>query len=724
MMKQLNKFFLGILACLMLAIGCKPIDALDTTGVLSGRVTESGTNTPLANAIVSITGQTYTTGADGTYLFSDLPEDEYSVQVSLSGYKTEKKQYSVRAGKETKADFSLEPIYSGVQVSTQSLDFGTTLDVLTFEIIKPDRSTSIEWEIVGQANANWIGFSEVSGKLKAPRATITVYLNRNELTEDKVYTTEIIVKTKNGGATRIRVSAQKKGAILSADPTSLDFGSAESEKTLLIKNLAEEGTINFKAKGTESWITLENGEATISNTDVATIKVRVSRLNLSAGAYNGSIIISSNRNTVTVPVSMQVLGKQRPEVGNMQSSEIRHTSFNVSAYIASVGSAAVTSYGFCWSKDKTQPTTADNKNNLGGSSVAKSFNSTITGLLPKTTYYVRAYAINEEGVSYSDPLQIETLAPPTYPVVRTLAPVKVQYNMATIKGSIDDLGDGYVTSYGFCYSTSNPNPTLSDKSMSIGSTTNQGEFEGDITELKEKTKYFVRAYATNSLGTAYGGSIEITTPVAPPLLVGGLLAYYTFDNQNCDDALGEEDHHGIIQGQGNDMSFVKDTPTSSGYALKGSDGGKWYKILRAPDKNQGEVTFSLWIKTKDTNSRWFYCIGEKENLGVNGGNRGIRFVEGKAMVLRYYRWYGFSTELHTILLDGRWHHLVITLKSGQNTLYVDGRYIETGDLSWDSSFYSANNATLGSFNGLIDNLRIYNRVLTQDEVKELYRAKQ
>lgn len=725
-MKHLNNLFWGICTGLMImTIGCKPKDVLETTGTLSGRVTEAGTDTPMANALVTLTGQSYTTGPDGTYLFSDLPEDEYSIEVSLAGYKTEKKQYTVRAGKETKADFSLQPVYSAVQVSTQSLDFGTTLDILTFEIIKPESASSVEWEVAKQANTNWLTFSEVSGRLRTPRVTITVFLNRNELTDEKVYTTEIIVKTKNGGATRIRVSAQKKGAIMSADPTSLDFGTSESEKTLLIKNPAEEGTINFKAKGTESWLSLENAEGTISDTDVATVKVRISRFNLSAGAYNGTIIISSNRNTVTVPINMQVLGKQRPEAGNIQSAEIKHTSFSVSAYISSVGSSAVTSYGFCWSKDNTQPTTADNKNNLGGTSVPKSFNSTITGLLPKTTYYVRAYAINEEGVSYSAPLQVVTLTPPTYPVVRTLSPVKVQHNMATIKASIDDLGDGYVTSYGFCYSTTNPNPTPSDQSMSIGSTTNQGEFEGDIIGLNEKTKYFVRAYATNSLGTAYGGSIEIMTPTAPPLLVAGLLAYYTFDSQNCNDALGEEDFHGIVQGQGNEMSFVKDTPTNDGYALKGSDGGKWYKILRAPDKNQTEITYSIWIKTKDTNARWFYALGEyKYNSEYYSSFRGLGFNNGYALCGWDNGPYAFSTQLHTLLLDGGWHHLAMTLKSGENIVYIDGRYIETGKGWWYSKLYNHAIARLGAYNGIMDNLRIYNRILTQDEIRQIYRAKQ
>lgn len=205
--------------------------------------------------------------------------------------------------------------------------------------------------------------------------------------------------------------------------------------------------------------------------------------------------------------------------------------------------------------------------------------------------------------------------------------------------------------------------------------------------------------------------------------MSGLLAYYTFDDQNCNDALNEEDFHGIVQGKGNEMSFVRDTPTASGYALKGSNGGKWYKILRAPEKNQTVITYSCWIKTKATNSIWYGT--EKSNasslngccLGIGNGYVQVFYHIGSSFNNRY-----FSTDVSSILADGKWHHLTVVLKGGNNLLYIDGRYYETGSSYWDHSdhIYSY----LGNGDGIMDNLRIYNRALTHDEVKELYRAKQ
>ena len=720
---KIREYPLLLLSCLLTIAGCDEPVILETTGTLSGKVTEAGTRTPLENALVSITGKSFSTGADGVFTFTNLPEGDYTVEVSMPGYTSEKKQYSVTAGKETIADFTLYPEYAEVEVSTSSLDFGTTLDKLTFEISKPERSAKIEWYIEKQSDANWLSFSETSGTMTTAKTTITVYLLRSELTEDKVYTTSLIIKVKNGGSATIQVSAQRKSPQLAADPASLDFGSNESEKTIILNNATQEGVLNFKASPTESWISVDNPEGTISNTGVYAMKVKVNRVNLSAGGYNGSLIISSNRNTLTIPVNMQVLGKQRPEVGSLQSSEIKHSSFNVSAFISSVGSAAVTAYGFCWSNTNTQPTTADNKNNLGGTTVAKSFNSTITGVLPNTLYFVRAYATNEEGVAYSEVLQVQTLPTPTYPVVRTLGSINVGHDSAKLKGAVDDLGDGYVTSYGFCFSTDHPSPSILDNSCSLGSTATKGEFEGIITGLKPKTHYFVRAFATNSVGTAYGGAIEITTTGEPPVVMSGLLAYYTFDDQNCNDYLGEVNYHGVIQGSGNDLAFVEDTPIGEGYALKGSIDGKCYQFLVAPDYNQATVTYSLWIKTKATSSPYIYQQYYSDSYA-----RGIWLHEGQVWIAVYTgtsKWYHYNVGLETLLMDGNWHHLVEVWKSGANAFYIDGRFISSMDQQWKySEIYKGKVSYLGKFDGLMDSFRIYNRALSEGEISEIFHAKQ
>lgn len=72
---------------------------------------------------------------------------------------------------------------------------------------------------------------------------------------------------------------------------------------------------------------------------------------------------------------------------------------------------------------------------------------------------------------------------------------------AVCSGEVTDTGGAEVTSRGICWSE-NQNPTISDYCKKEGGGT--GVFTSIITELVKGTRYYVRAYATNEAGTAYG----------------------------------------------------------------------------------------------------------------------------------------------------------------------------------------------------------------------------
>ncbi len=95
--------------------------------------------------------------------------------------------------------------------------------------------------------------------------------------------------------TNLDFSLEKATAKLKISPTSLDFGDVESEKTLLISNVTQIGTIIYKAKAIESWIKIIDGKGTIAKSETGIVKVSVSRINLSAGKYNGTVVVKSNQ---------------------------------------------------------------------------------------------------------------------------------------------------------------------------------------------------------------------------------------------------------------------------------------------------------------------------------------------------------------------------------------------------------------------------------------------
>jgi len=94
---------------------------------------------------------------------------------------------------------------------------------------------------------------------------------------------------------------------------------------------------------------------------------------------------------------------------------------------------------------------------------------------------------------------------------------------ATSGGNISDDGGTAVTQRGVVWSTST-NPTTANNSTNNGSGT--GSFTSNLTGLTANTTYFVRAYATNSAGTAYGNQLSFNTTGGTGV-ISSLLCYYS-----------------------------------------------------------------------------------------------------------------------------------------------------------------------------------------------------
>ena len=73
--------------------------------------------------------------------------------------------------------------------------------------------------------------------------------------------------------------------------------------------------------------------------------------------------------------------------------------------ISSDGKSTITSKGICWST--SQNPTVSNSTTINGSGISD-FTSNLTGLFPGTTYYVRAYAVNKDGIGYGQQVSFTT----------------------------------------------------------------------------------------------------------------------------------------------------------------------------------------------------------------------------------------------------------------------------------------------------------------------------
>ncbi|RKY90403.1 MAG: hypothetical protein DRQ01_09235 [Ignavibacteriae bacterium] len=134
------------------------------------------------------------------------------------------------------------------------------------------------------------------------------------------------------------------------------------------------------------------------------------------------------------------------------------------------------------------------------------YTSKLTGLTRNTTYYVRAYASNSIGTVYGDQDNFTTNA--LLPTVSTSSISDITDSSAVSGGNITDDGGAEISALGVCWSTS-PNPILSNKKTSEQGGT--GSFSSTLSGLSCGTKYYIRAYATNSVGTVYGTQMSFST---------------------------------------------------------------------------------------------------------------------------------------------------------------------------------------------------------------------
>lgn len=228
--------------------------------------------------------------------------------------------------------------------------------------------------------------------------------------------------------------------------------------------------------------------------------------------YGKSVTVTTNTSTV-------------PVVSSIMPTDSTDTSVQVEARILSRGETALTEKGFCWSSESEVPTTANLKKAVEGD--ADTFSAIISALKPETTYYIRAYAVNGQGVGYGDVFKF-TAKKVDIPMLTTLR-VSTSDVFATVFAQVTN--GVLISHHGFEWTVDKENflpDKLGDKTSNVDVHLNatydeaDGTFNGDIEELEPNTTYYVRAFAfsreDNVLGL--GNIIEFKTKEGVPEVLG------------------------------------------------------------------------------------------------------------------------------------------------------------------------------------------------------------
>ncbi len=262
-----------------------------------------------------------------------------------------------------------------------------------------------------------------------------------------------------------------------------------------------------------------------------------------------------------------------PTLTTTEVSGITETTALSGGNISADGGSEVTARGACWSTAPS-PTTAGPKTTDGSGTGL--FTSYMTGLTLNTRYYVRAYATNENGTNYGPELIFKTAG--VLPTVTTSTPAGIAAGSAILGGNVTDQGSAAVTDRGVCLSTSS-NPTIADYKVPTG--TGTGSFSSADARLMPNTAYYVRAYATNSVGTSYGQNQQFTT----------LDAFY------------ESFEDGFPGGTTGAWSIVSEDPAEGFYSLWTAQKDAEAYFTRTLS-NPGQVTY--WAKNGAFGSVSFY----------------------------------------------------------------------------------------------------------------------
>ena len=219
----------------------------------------------------------------------------------------------------------------------------------------------------------------------------------------------------------------------------------------------------------------------------------------SAYASSGITLAQGEVKSFTTPAS------NAPIFAEISLLEKNEFGCKVSASFVDEGGSAISLSGFCWTKrgegEPTTDSTVQNAHVEGGS-----ISATITGLEPGSEYQLRAYAVNSDGVGYSEILVVRTNEA-TLPVLSSIIEKESHDFSVTVEAGITDAGSYEVTQAGFCWSTTNPTPTIEDEKKELeGSTLTM-----TLDELEPSTTYYIRAYATNEAGTSYSEVFAFTT---------------------------------------------------------------------------------------------------------------------------------------------------------------------------------------------------------------------
>lgn len=511
----MKKLLLLCIGFFLLTACSEDVNIPTTPGSLVGIVADNTTGEPVPTVRLELTpgGISTVTGSDGGFSFNNLEAGDYTISLSKNGYKSVSNDVTVNSGAPSEVHLLIERIPAVITIDREVIDFGEndSMNTLSFNMVN-NNYVDLDYTII--ENCGWIeSVDPQTGTLPYGKtATVVVKIDRTALLSG-VNETVIVVSTSDGSSElKVKATGIERGK---ATLNTLEATNIRTTSACLNAEIISSGYPVYTERGfvynDNPMPNHENAIAVIPAmiTDETEFSMDVDGLELGKTYYVRSYAIneigiaySSNQIKFTTTTTMAQV-----TIADIISNTNNMT---ISLYgkVTDKGDPEYTECGFLYSDTQTVPTFADTKL-VATSDTYGNFEIHNIGPLPwDTDYYVRAYVTNAAGTAYSEVITV-SINSQLPSVLITDKYINFDNLTAKIECTIDNIGLPSYTECGIVYSKDNTTPTIND-TIVTATADNRHCFDVQLSEcFTYDTKYYLCAYATNMMGTAYSDTETI-----------------------------------------------------------------------------------------------------------------------------------------------------------------------------------------------------------------------
>lgn len=321
------------------------------------------------------------------------------------------------------------------------------------------------------------------------------------------------IRVTNGRTVECHITIERIPAVLTIDREVLDFGDNYSNTTLSFSMVNKNYvSLDWEILYSCRWIKEIDPIKSIVKLGFGktqTVVVIINRDALLAGDNETVLVVRTSDGASELTVKAKGQQKKLPALNMLESTDLKASSAVLHAELVDKGIPEYTERGFVIS-DSEMPTKETATQIIPAAVTAENrFSVRVGNLVVGRKYYVRAYATNGLGTTYStNQDSFTTIA--ILPEVTTYEAMSEdrETKSVVLRGGIKYEGDPEYTQRGFVWSTVYDVPTIEENKIVI-SGSGAGGFEKRVTFDSIDKTIHVRAFAINSRGTAYGETVQV-----------------------------------------------------------------------------------------------------------------------------------------------------------------------------------------------------------------------